>query len=69
MPIGGSTEREERWTLNAERSGGAGTMEHFAEVFGVRVDAALAASVFHSGAIAIPELKRFLRDRAIEVRP
>jgi cyclase len=50
-------------------SGGAGTMEHFAEVFqGARVDAALAASVFHSGEIAIPNLKRRLRDAGIEVR-
>jgi cyclase len=51
-------------------SGGAGAMEHFADVFeAARVDGALAASVFHSGAIAIPDLKRFLRERHIEVRP
>jgi cyclase len=51
-------------------SGGAGTMEHFADVFeAARVDGALAASVFHSGAIAIPDLKHFLRERHIEVRP
>ena len=51
-------------------SGGAGTPEHFAELFERRAaDAALAASVFHSGAIAIPDLKRFLRSRHIEVRP
>ena len=51
-------------------SGGAGAPEHFAEVFAeARVDGALAASVFHTGAIAIPELKRFLRGRDIEVRP
>jgi cyclase len=51
-------------------SGGAGAMEHFAEVFeAARVDGALAASVFHSGAIAIPDLKQFLRERQIEVRP
>jgi cyclase len=50
-------------------SGGAGAPEHFAAVFaGARVDGALAASVFHSGAIAIPDLKRFLRERHIEVR-
>jgi len=50
-------------------SGGAGTPEHFADVFeAARVDGALAASVFHSGAIAIPELKRYLRERHIEVR-
>ena len=51
-------------------SGGAGTMEHFVEVFRAGgVDAALAASVFHSGAIAIPDLKRFLRTQHVEVRP
>ena len=50
-------------------SGGAGALEHFAAVFNIRVDAALAASVFHSGAIAIPALKSYLRDRNIEVRP
>jgi imidazole glycerol-phosphate synthase subunit HisF len=50
-------------------SGGAGAPEHFAEVFQTaRVDAALAASVFHSGEIAIPNLKRQLRAAGIEVR-
>jgi cyclase len=51
-------------------SGGAGAVEHFAAVFkDAGVDAALAASVFHSGAIAIRELKRELRAGGIEVRP
>jgi imidazole glycerol-phosphate synthase subunit HisF len=51
-------------------SGGAGTPEHFVEVFRTaRADAALAASVFHSGDIAIPYLKRYLRSADIEVRP
>jgi len=51
-------------------SGGAGTVEHFVEAFrDADVDAALAASVFHSGAIAIPDLKRELRIEGIEVRP
>jgi len=51
-------------------SGGAGEPAHFEQVFRVAgVDAALAASVFHSGAIAIPELKRGLRAAGIEVRP
>jgi cyclase len=50
-------------------SGGAGSPGHFADVFAeARVDGALAASVFHSGAIAIPDLKRFLRSRHVEVR-
>ena len=34
-----------------------------------RVDGALAASVFHTGAMEIPDLKRFLSTQAIEVRP
>jgi len=51
-------------------SGGAGSAEHFTEVFqAAHVDAALAASVFHSGEIAIPALKRRLRGAGIEVRP
>ena len=51
-------------------SGGAGTPEHFVDVFRMaRADAALAASVFHSGDIAIPCLKRHLRSADIEVRP
>jgi cyclase len=50
-------------------SGGAGAAEHFTEVFqAARVDAALAASVFHSGDIAIPNLKRALHGAGIEVR-
>jgi len=50
-------------------SGGAGKAEHFARVFqSAEVDAALAASVFHSGEIAIPDLKRQLRAEGIEVR-
>lgn len=51
-------------------SGGAGTVRHFADVFReAQVDGALAASVFHSGAIRIPELKRELRYAGIGVRP
>ncbi len=50
-------------------SGGAGATEHFVEVFtAAGVDAALAASVFHSGEIAIPDLKRDLQRAGIEVR-
>lgn len=50
-------------------SGGAGEAAHFAAVFQqADVDAALAASVFHSGAVAIPELKATLRAQGIEVR-
>jgi len=51
-------------------SGGAGKPEHFNEVFNIaHVDGALAASVFHSGSIAIPDLKKYLRDQHIEIRP
>ncbi len=51
-------------------SGGAGSIEHFAAVFrDARVDAALAASVFHSAEIAIPALKAQLLADGIEVRP
>ncbi len=50
-------------------SGGAGSVAHFVEVFrDADADAALAASVFHSGAISIPALKRDLRQAGIEVR-
>lgn len=50
-------------------SGGAGAKEHFYDVFDqAAVDGALAASVFHSGAIPIPELKSYLKDRNIAVR-
>ncbi|HEV7631876.1 MAG TPA: HisA/HisF-related TIM barrel protein [Steroidobacteraceae bacterium] len=50
-------------------SGGAGTPEHFAELFqSGSADAALAASVFHSGQIAIPDLKQYLLAQHIEVR-
>jgi cyclase len=51
-------------------SGGAGTVGHFAEVFQqAGVDAALAASVFHSGAIRISELKSQLLAQGLRVRP
>jgi imidazole glycerol-phosphate synthase subunit HisF len=50
-------------------SGGAGSIEHFAEVFAVGdVDGALAASVFHCGDIRIPELKHALAARGLEIR-
>jgi imidazole glycerol-phosphate synthase subunit HisF len=50
-------------------SGGAGTMQHFVDVFGKgKADAALAASIFHYKEIAIPTLKQFLHDNKIDVR-
>jgi cyclase len=50
-------------------SGGAGAAQHFADVFQTaHVDAALAAGVFHSGEISIPNLRSELRALGIEVR-
>jgi len=50
-------------------SGGAGTMEHFVDVFDDgKADAALAASIFHYKEIGIPELKTYLKEKGIEVR-
>ena len=50
-------------------SGGAGTMEHFAETFiNGKADAALAASVFHYQEIEIQELKQFLKNQNISIR-
>ena len=50
-------------------SGGAGNMQDFANVFAqVNIDGALAASVFHSREIRIPELKQFLREQGVNVR-
>jgi cyclase len=50
-------------------SGGAGSMEHFAEVLTEgRADAALAASLFHDGRLAIPDLKAYLAGCGIPIR-
>jgi imidazole glycerol-phosphate synthase subunit HisF len=50
-------------------SGGAGAPEHFRDAFiQADVDGALAASVFHSGMIAIPELKQYLREQDVAIR-
>ena len=50
-------------------SGGAGTFEHFAEVFTAgHADAALAASIFHFNEKSVGDLKRFLAGCGIPVR-
>ena len=50
-------------------SGGAGSAEHFAEVFGRgKADAALAASIFHFGVTDSRELKARLREAGVSVR-
>jgi cyclase len=49
-------------------SGGAGTMEHFAEAADAGATVLLAASVFHFRVIEIPQLKAFLGARGYAVR-
>ena len=57
-------------TIPLVASGGAGAPEHFRDVFrDAGVDAALAASVFHSGAIPIPSLKKYLIAEGLSIRP
>jgi cyclase len=59
----------ENCTLPLIASGGAGSMQHFAEVFKqAGVDGGLAASVFHSAIINIGDLKNYLREQSVEVR-
>lgn len=48
-------------------SGGAGTLEHFYEAIEAGATILLAASVFHFGMIAIPDLKDYLRGRGVDV--
>ena len=52
-------------------SGGAGSPRHFAEVLGEKggADAALAASLFHFGELTVPQVKDYLREQGIPVRP
>lgn len=57
-------------TIPLIASGGAGEMPHFKDVFEqANVNGALAASVFHSGYISIPDLKSYLIKAGIEIRP
>ncbi|MBN1159403.1 MAG: imidazole glycerol phosphate synthase subunit HisF [Bacteroidales bacterium] len=50
-------------------SGGAGTMEHFRDVFTAgKADAGLAASIFHYNEISVPQLKAYLYAQGISVR-
>ncbi|HZP95487.1 MAG TPA: imidazole glycerol phosphate synthase subunit HisF [Candidatus Limnocylindria bacterium] len=51
-------------------SGGAGTIQHFVELFArTGADAGLAASIFHSGEVVVADLKAALAARGIEIRP
>lgn len=59
-----------RCTVPLIASGGAGAKQHFRDVFDLaRVNGALAASVFHSAEIDIADLKRYLTECGVEVRP
>ena len=50
-------------------SGGAGSMEHFVDVFTTgKADAGLAASIFHFKEIDIPVLKHYLKEQGVEMR-
>ena len=50
-------------------SGGAGTLEHLYDaVIAGKASAVLAASIFHFGEISIPEAKKYLKDRGIQVK-
>jgi cyclase len=58
-------------TVPVIASGGAGTLEHFAEVLSpsAGADAALAASLFHFGELTVPQVKSYLKKKGIPVRP
>jgi cyclase len=59
----------ERVSIPVIASGGAGTMEHFAEALTAgKADAALAASLFHTRAMAINDLKKYLSTKGVAVR-
>jgi cyclase len=59
----------ERVSIPLIASGGAGALEHFADVFlSARVDGALAASVFHKQILTVGEVKKFLRQKGLTVR-
>jgi len=58
----------EQLSIPVIASGGAGKMEDFLKAFEAGSDAALAASVFHFGEIAIPDLKKYLADHGIPMR-
>ena len=56
-------------TVPVIASGGAGRLEHFADVLGRgEASAALAASLFHFGTLSVPDVKRFLAAEGVPVR-
>jgi cyclase len=56
-------------TVPVIASGGAGRLEHFADVLGKgEASAALAASLFHFGTLSVPEVKRYLAQQGLPIR-
>ena len=67
--IGITKEVTQKVNIPVIASGGAGTMEHFRDVFNeTGCSAALAASIFHYGEIDIMELKKYLQKEGIDIR-
>jgi cyclase len=67
--IGQLTAARALLTIPLVASGGAGAASHFRDVFEqADVSGALAASVFHTGALTIPDLKAFLSEAGQEMR-
>jgi len=51
-------------------SGGAGKLEHMVDVLvSGKADAVLAASIFHFGEYTVGDVKRYLADHGVPVRP
>ena len=64
-----TSEISEMLSVPVIASGGAGSMEHFVDVFSTgKADAALAASIFHFKEILVPDLKKYLRENNIPIR-
>jgi cyclase len=60
----------ERVPVPVIASGGAGKLEHFAEVLtSGKADAALAASLFHDQVLSVGQVKRYLLAQGLPVRP
>ena len=68
LPLIEKIRKVAREEVDVVASGGAGTMEHFAQAAEAGANVLLAASVFHFHIIDIPELKKYLTDRGFSVR-
>ena len=63
LPLIEKIRKVAREEVDVVASGGAGTMEHFAQAAEAGANILLAASVFHFHVIDIPELKKYLKSR------